>query len=513
MKTQLAKTAFAIAFALSLCFAQEAPERLAVYVYGANETGINKSLSSKILAAMARSDLYTEIGDPVSFQDELAKNNKSDLASIIQVAKRYGSDYVCAVNIAEVFGTHSVTARLVKIAGNQIVKTASADRTLKSLEDLTAVSNELASQLLPHSVAPAPAAPVPPTPPVAEVVAPVAAPVAFAAPQQDTVPPPLPPQPPPLAAVLVPVAAQQKQCVRKYNINELLLKIKDGFPAKLKDCSSTLAKDMLNPFGKKLEPKSFMMQCPIDGIKKDLPEGFPNTDKILGSLTNFTQGLMNSASAGGALDPKKLVSAIGSMNVEQLLSDVRNVAAAECVVDEPYSPSVVALVEKATESSSGGEGDDGALSLGFRAGINSSYAYLKGEGNYDFVLGMQLGVVLDYAVSDWFHLQPGLMYIQKGMEDKKDEVTAHYLEFPLLISFKFSAFRLNLGPYVGLCLSSGSGVFEKGGLDIGSNVGVGFDIGMFYIGLFEEDGFANMSNIKGYKLYNRTIGLNLGVNL
>jgi len=509
MKTQLARIAFAVAFALSLCFAQEAPERLAVYVYGAHEAGINKSLSGKLLAAMAQSDLYTEIGDPVSFQDELAKSNKSDLASIIQVAKRYGSDYVCAVNVAEVFGTHSITARLIKIVGNQIVKTASTDRTLKSLEDLTVVSKELAIQLLPHSVAPAP--PAPPAPVVESVPS-----VVFAASPQDTVPPPppAPPAPPPLAVVLAPIVAQQKQCVRNYNINELLFKIKDGFPAKLKDCSSTLAKDMLNPFGKKLEPKSFMMQCPIDGIKKELPEGFPNTDKILGSLTNFTQGLMNSASAGGALDPKKLVSAVGSMNVEQLLSDVRNVSAAECVVDEPYSPSpLVALAENATESNSGGEEDNSALSLGFRAGINGSSAYLKGEGNYDFVLGMQLGVVLDYAVSNWFHLQPGFMYIQKGMEDKKDDATAHYVELPLLISFKFSAFRLNLGPYVGLCLSSGSGVFEKGGFDIGSNVGIGFDIGMFYIGLFEEDGFADMSNIKGYKLYNRTVGLNLGVNL
>ena len=511
MKTQLAKVAFAVAFALGLCFAQGAPERLAVYVYGANEAGINKSLSSKLLAAMVQSDLYTEIGDPVSFQDELAKSNKSDLASIIQVAKRYGSDYVCAVNIAEVFGTYSITGRLIKIAGNQVAKTGSVDHSLKSLEDLTAVSNGLAVQLLPHSAVVAPHTPV-----VESVPS-----VVFAAPPQDTVPPPPPPPaPPPLAAVLAPVAAQ-KQCARNYNINELLFKIKDGFPTKLNDCSSTLSKDMLNPFGKKLEPKSFMIQCPIDGIKKELPEGFPNTDKILGSLTNFTQGLINSASAGGAIDPKKLVNAVGNMNVEQLLCDVRNVAAtAECVVDEPYSPSPLAApapAENVAKSNSGKEEEDNsALSLGFRAGINGSSTYAKysgDNGNYDFVVGMQLGIVLDYAVSSWFHLQPGFMYIQKGMEDKKNDVTAHYIELPLLISFKFSAFRLNLGPYVGLCLSSDVDVFEKGGFDIGSSVGIGFDIDMFYIGLFENYGFSDVSNVKGFSLYNRTVGLNLGVNL
>ncbi|MDR2595322.1 MAG: outer membrane beta-barrel protein [Fibromonadaceae bacterium] len=512
MKTQLAKIAFAIAFTLGLSFAQEAPERLAVYVYGANEAGINKSLSSKLLTAMAQNDLYMEIGDPVSFQDELAKNNKSDLASIIQVAKRYGSDYVCAVNVAEIFGTHSITGRLIKIAGYQVVKTGSVDHSLKSLEDLTKVSSELASQLLPPSAAP-PAAPPAAAPLVAEEVF---------VPPEAVLPPP-----PPLAAVLAPVAAQ-KQCAKKYNINELLSKIKDGFPTKLKDCSSTLAKDMLNPFGKKLEPKSFMTQCPIEGIKKELPEGFPNTDKILVNLTNFTQGLMNSTSAGGALDPKKLVSAVGSMNVEELLSDVKKLATDECIVDEPYSPPV-AFAGNVAESNSGEEKDEtrmsfgideARMSFGIRAGLNYSHTYAEhsyhrygrdSSSDYGAIGGMQLGFVLDIPTTDWFYIQPGLMYVQKGRRDDGDK-TAHYLELPLLLSLKFFAFRLGVGPYFSYCLSSKADVFDNG-LDIGLNYGLGFDVGMFYIGTFYEYGFANMSSKSGYKFYNRTFGFNLGVNL
>jgi len=558
MRTQLAKIAFAVALALSPCFAQEAPERLAVYVYGAGEPGVNKSLSNKLLAAMVQSNLCTEIGDPSSFQDELAKNNKSDLASIIQVAKRYGSDYVCVVSITEVFGTHSVTARLVKIAGSQIVKTGSTDHAIKSLEDLTAISNELARQLLPTSAVVAPATPAAPPPVVAEkafvppaAVAPAAvaplrhpplaianppainpnAPYAFLAsgsfeqtPQPPNVAPEVVASPVPAVAsgvVVDRVAAAQmaakKQCARTYNINELLLKIKNGFPAKLKNCSSTLAKDMLNPFGKKLDPKSFMVQCPIDGIKKELPEGFPNTDKILGSLTDFVQGLINSASAGGALDPKKLVSAVGSMNVDELLSEVKKQASGPCVVNEPYEPSVESAEN--TEESDSDEEDKSALSFGIRAGFNLSrtHAEYSGSGSksgdYGDIGGMQLGFLLDIPITDLFYIQPGLMYVQKGRRDDGSK-TAHYIELPLLLSLKFSVFRLNAGPYFGYCLSSKSDVFDDG-LDVGLSYGLGFDIGMFYIGTFYDYGLADMSKdeVEHYRFYNRTLGFNLGINL
>ena len=490
MRVQLAKVAFAVVFGLSLGFAQETtPERLAVYVSGAGEAAINKSLGSKLLVAMSQSGMYAEIGDLGSFQDELAKSGKGDIPWIVQTAKRHGADYVCFVNMTEVFGAHSITVRLIKVADSQVIKIGSADRQLKSLEDLTAVSNELARQLLPPS---------------AVVAAP---PIAFAVPQQDTAPPP-----PPEVTQPAPVVVQ-KQCDRTYNINELLFKVKNGFPSKLKDCSSTLAKDMLNPFGKKLEPKSFMVQCPIDGVKKELPD-FPNTDKIIGSLTNFVQGLLNSASAGGALDPKKLVSAVGNMNIDELLGSVRKAADVPCVVDEPYEPPV-APTEVAKESESDKEKDDGGTSFGIRIGLNFSHTYAETpfkNGDYGDIGRMQAGFVVDFAPSSWFHIQPGLMYMQKGMKESYGKkISAHYLELPLLFSLKLAAFRLNAGPYLGLCINSFK-VFDEG-LDIGLSTGVGFDIGMFYIGSFYDYGFTDVSNIGGYSLYNRTLGFNLGINL
>jgi len=377
MGTQLIKIALAIVFGFALCFAQEAPDRrLAIYVSGASDAGINKSLGNKLLLTMVRSGIYLEIGDPDSFQDEITKSGKSDLASVIQVAKRHSADYVCVVNMIEAFGAYSFSARLIKISGSQVVKTGLTDRSLKSLDDLTAASNELARQLLPPSAAaiipsatPAQTAqqqptqrqqPQQPSQPQQRPAVNANAPYAFlasgsfgseASPQYNAPqynaptaaaypsPYPAPTNNMPIDRVAAAQAAARKQCARTYNINEVLTNLKEGFPNTLKDCSTDLAKNMAMSFipgRKKIEPKSFMQQCAVDGIRNEIPEGFPNADKIVGSVNNFVQGILNTAMSGGAVDPKKLLSSVASMNVMELLNDVKRQASGPCVVNEPY---------------------------------------------------------------------------------------------------------------------------------------------------------------------------------
>jgi len=152
-------------------------------------------------------------------------------------------------------------------------------------------------------------------------------------------------------------------------------------------------------------------------------------------------------------------------------------------------------------------------SFGFIVGLNLSHTCASLSFSCDIYdsFGMQFGFVLDIVASDLFHIQPGLMYILKGGK----EVSAHFLELPLLLSLKFSVLRLNAGPYFGLCLGDWSGGYNyfRKGFDIGLNTGIGFDIGKFYIGTFYDYGFADMSNKQDYKFYNRTFGLNVGVNL
>ncbi|MDR2554413.1 MAG: hypothetical protein LBC64_03195, partial [Fibromonadaceae bacterium] len=187
---------------VALCFAQNTPERLAVYVSGASG-GINKSLGSKLLSSMSQSGRYAEIADPALFQSELASSGKDDMVSVAQAAKRHGAEYVCVVSMTEAFGAHSITARLAKVSDLQIIKTGTTDRALRSLDDLTAVSNELARQLLP------PGSYAPPTAPAALAVAPAV--VAGKEAPVDASP----------APADVPVVASTGECDKKYNLNEL----------------------------------------------------------------------------------------------------------------------------------------------------------------------------------------------------------------------------------------------------------------------------------------------------
>jgi len=534
------KTIAIIATLAAMCFAQEipSPEKLAVYVSGANDIGVNKSLSHKLLATLTHNVGYVEIMDNGLFQEELAKNNKGGIAQTVQTAKKHGADIVCVVIITEVLGSHSISARMLKTSDSQLIKTGSMDHTLKTLDDLTEVSGELARQLLPASVVipPVAAAAVAVDSSVADTVASKPGlPVAFSL-------APLPPVVDRVAAAKAALAEAQKNCARTYNINELLYKLKNGFPTQLKDCASKLAKDMLTPAmlgGKKLgEPIAFIKQCSMDGIKKEIPEGFPDADKIVGSVDNFVQTIMNAASGAGGLDPKKLISSVGSIStsINTLLDDVKKISSNKCVVNEPYEPpdDEVGDYDEDDDDHSDYKKNKSKNSFGFRAGFNFSHIYAEYNhsrgGSYKSIAGIQLGMVYDIAAGEVFHIQPGLIYIQRGMEDrgKNDnygyyasyynnyssgdgEITAHYLQFPVLLSLKFSAFRLNAGPYVaGNISTSNDNVFSS---DFGISTGLGFDIGWFCIGTFYDYGLTDMSNIKDSYFYNRTLGFNVGINL
>jgi len=475
----MARVIAILATLIALCFAQEAPEKLAVYVYGTSDI-INKALSNKILVAMLQNGNYAEIANPASFQEYLATNGKGyNMSEIFIAAKLHGADYVCVAEISEAFTAYSVTARLIKIADLQTVRIGTADSPIKSFDDLTVISNELARQLIPSMAL----------------------------------------QP---LVTADKVATDNKQCAKTYNINELLYNLKNGFQNLLKDCSSKLAKEMAlasMPFGKKSaapEPKSFMKQCAIDGVKKNIEEDFPNIVEIIASVDKFVQSLLNSAFVGGALDPKKLMNAVSSMNIDELLSDIKKLANAACIVDEPYEPPVAVAAATVEESKPKAEKENIAMSFGIRTGFNLSHTYAENEYNgnssvYGALTGFQVGFVVDIAASDWFHFQPGFMYIQKGMKDGSDNFIAHYVELPVLISLKFSLLRLNVGPYFGGYRAGNENIFAS---DFGLSTGFGFDIWKFYIGMFYDHGLTGKYNDNNdFTFYNRTLGFNLGLNL
>lgn len=166
-------------------------------------------------------------------------------------------------------------------------------------------------------------------------------------------------------------------------------------------------------------------------------------------------------------------------------------------------------------------------------------------------LGYTFGVGVDYAFSDMWSVQSGLMFASKGTkidlsysedgdtESDEYKINPVYLEIPILAAVKFPIsdnmkFIVNVGPYVAFGLGgkttndysytsvdypedneSGSQSFklfskekdedgneaEKAALkrfDLGLQYGIGLEFGHYLVNLSGQYGFINPVNEKGY---------------
>jgi len=100
-----------------------------------------------MLTALVQSGRYAETANSEALYQEFRKN-QGGIAQISQTAVQHGANFLCAVNITEAFGVYSIFARIIETANSQVLKVASADSPLSSLNDLAKVSDELAVQLL-----------------------------------------------------------------------------------------------------------------------------------------------------------------------------------------------------------------------------------------------------------------------------------------------------------------------------------------------------------------------------
>ena len=461
-----------------------------------------RDIASKILpqeryGIMTQQSIVDRLGS-----QERAEKECREATCLADLGRKISADYISQGHIGRFSGELTIKVELYRVRNSTLIGTITGDS--KDLRGLLAVLESKAPRLFEDMQRILSVAPVKPVPP------------------PDPPPPPVPPVPVPLA---------KKECASKFNINELVFKIGNSFSGQLKDCSSALAKNMAlaaSPFGKKAEqkePRAFMTECAIEGIKQKLPAG---VEEYVKPIESFVQNLLNAASAGGGLDVKKLSAAIGNMNVNELIDELKSKAVNDdCAVDELYEPPF------AFEDKDKGEEPEETKSkrrwsLGLRGGFNFSHLYAEysnaayhGSGTYESTNLGQFGLVFDWAFSDRFHIQPGIMWILKGSTEEE----LAYLEIPLLLSLKFSALRVNAGPYFGIYLGGGycdeynndKGNCNYGSADFGLSTGFGFDIWRLYIGMFYDYGLTqsygysnNDSHLKGY---NRTLGFNLGVNI
>ena len=151
------KTIISICLCLfsTTAFAQQ--KKVAVYVTG-KETGINKVLGDKLVAAFAKSGKYIAIERTASFLAELSKEQNYQRTGAVddnelsRLGKQFGVQLVCVTDISDVFGEKYVSARLIDVESAEVVNTSNTNSKLDNMVELLKVADNIAKELTAKTV-------------------------------------------------------------------------------------------------------------------------------------------------------------------------------------------------------------------------------------------------------------------------------------------------------------------------------------------------------------------------
>jgi hypothetical protein len=156
--------------------------------------------------------------------------------------------------------------------------------------------------------------------------------------------------------------------------------------------------------------------------------------------------------------------------------------------------------------------------IGFRAGVNLSNQTFDTSTSSSFEasgkIGFLIGVNYEIGFANTIAVRPGLEYALKGTSITFNGADANsnfdYLEIPVDFVYKTGSFSVYAGPYFAFLTSAKSGSIDvkpdHSTLDIGLNVGLGFNISA--VGVGAKYGLG-LSNVSDYETGNATIKNNV----
>jgi hypothetical protein len=126
---------------------------IAVYVTGDFHENEKKALGTHILAALVNSGRYKGIERSSSFLAEIDKEMETQMsgsvddAQISKVGIQFGVKFICIADITPALGGFQVSARIVNVETAEVAFIGQATSPLKTIDDLTKVSDRVARRM------------------------------------------------------------------------------------------------------------------------------------------------------------------------------------------------------------------------------------------------------------------------------------------------------------------------------------------------------------------------------
>jgi len=127
--------------------------RIAVYVTGNVAEDEKSALGTRMLASLINSGRYRGIERSAAFVAEINKEQTTqrsgaiDDSQISELGKQFGVGYICIAAITPAFGSYQVSARIVDVETAEVVFIGEATSPLKTIDDLSAVSDRVVGNM------------------------------------------------------------------------------------------------------------------------------------------------------------------------------------------------------------------------------------------------------------------------------------------------------------------------------------------------------------------------------
>ncbi|PJE42219.1 MAG: hypothetical protein CUR32_05310 [Flavobacterium sp.] len=154
------------------------------------------------------------------------------------------------------------------------------------------------------------------------------------------------------------------------------------------------------------------------------------------------------------------------------------------------------------------KGGSSDMKFGVKAGLNNSN--YTGDADTDAATSFYVGGLVDFAVSEKFHVQPELLYSVEGA----DEDSMTFLRLPIMAKYYVAdGFSLQAGPEFAFKIAAENELTDEftKSLDYGLGIGAGYELesGLFFDARYNL-GLANISDVDGFDVGTSSIQVGLG---